>query len=268
MVKMIKGKKGTDMYAFLLVILSFFIIWYAIITFLDKPGNLGFDIGAAQAKFVGRIVEGERELFYVDEVVKLAANKALLTLASSGGLKEGSCSKSGDYFIWDSKCRPDKKIVEQNFIHYFKQEFDQRKLPYDYPDYKLSNKRLIGEANKEIDIKEIDEVGTWGFKRPVHDEEGLPYHVWIKYKPKPNFAYDTGFDFGIFQRIFNKIKTDDTCRRTCKCFDGPDWIDIDKDRCTIYPDGRYEIYLKQEVVITDTKQPIVIKFKINDYNNL
>lgn len=269
---MIKNKKGTtDHYAFLLVVLSLFILVYTVKVFVDSPSNLDFEIGAIQAKFVGLIEDGERDLFETDEIVKIAANRALVKLGSSGGL-DSNCV-SGGIVEWNGNCYVSDDIVKQNFINYFQEEFESLMSirGMKYSGYELVDSTLYGESISSHFTYESKEEGTWGFKKKVNGEEGVPYNSIIHYEVKPNFGYNTEFDFGIYEEILNKFKTDIECRAGCTCFSNinqgePNWNSLF--RCENTPSGEYTFTMNKEVVVDGRKESIVIKFKINDYNNL
>ena len=277
---MIKGKKGTDTYAFLLVCLSVFIIWQAVGALLEKEGALGFEIGEVQAKFVGAVEYAETELFYVDEAAKLAANKALLKLGKNGGLREGgNCRPQGEIFVWAmEECPLNDNVIESNFEYYFKQEFEEiiREKGYRY-DYDLIGYRITGMSPSHVkkdgrgDLV-VSSEGFWGYRKFVNNQEGVSYSVRIDYDAKPNFIYDTGFDFDVYIEILNHLKNpDNNCDSIgAGCFDinAPEWEGVFMGQPESDPSGIYTFTLNHNVVNDRKEEPIIIKFKINDYNNL
>jgi len=248
---MLKGKKGSDAFSVLMVILSFYLIGHTIFVFSTQGmDDLGFVVGKAQSEFIGKVKEGEKELFYIDEAVRLAANKALVEMGQKGGLYDRNCIGSGAY-SWD-RCEVN---VEDSFVHYFKPLFENfiRKEFSDIKySYKLENNVIKGISSDYLEFGRVHEEGIWGYRQEVDEEEGLKYDVGIDYKVKPDFSYNTEFEFGVYDKIREDLKKNKECKEvTCG-----------------HIGDVFEVKTGHKVLVDGKIEEVIIKLEVKDFDNL
>lgn len=165
---MIKGKKGTIIFAPFLVIMSFVLLAYAAVLFQIAKPITEQNIGEIAIGLIAKYNDGEKYLLYLDKSSKYASYDAVYELGINGGAGESDkCKNVNGYIVWTKECRPDKdnfmNYFEKNLKKYLNSAYSVNELNYDY-DFEingdavaikaLSKKSLSMYVSNKIEKKE------------------------------------------------------------------------------------------------------------------
>jgi len=191
----------------LLVMLSF-----TINDDLKKTEKIGGSIqGVIEAYDEGKQVE-----FFVQDSARIAAERAMKTLLTNGGLIDiNACGVFGDYVKWNEPHQECSENVYEAYSYYLNVQHNNNlnafnkwssiMIPLDNIDFYIDNQRIAGVSSNPVRIPistEADIIETELLGIIIDEQAGVRANVG-QYYVKPSFSleYKSGLD------LFGKIST-------------------------------------------------------------
>lgn len=239
------NKKGNFVFNLALVFGILFLTIFILFKFsnMEKSTSTSY-IGEIQIKMINYYLEGESNIFSIEQSAKYAQAEALQEFYANGGYVKNYCGESNGYMIWSNpskKCFLTKEIINQEFTKIYNNSIEK------YNKLNIKGNYQINFLNDKILIK--------GDEIPLKNKD-------IIYYLKPVIIVDSQYNLDKSYEISELIRINlDKCNQNISCWKSLGNFDIKENNKIIY----FDMNLKQNIGYFD-KKDIVLKFAI-DFNN-
>ena len=163
-----KSKKGAVFIYILVPLFMAAVINYYILTLSTSPFQLQSFIGAKQSQFLITSQNFEKEIIYLEQSGKIAADQSFIVLAEQGGfILNSPCGKISNINLWNTKDRTCFPDYENNFKAFLLRNFKRQRSDVGYV-FSLIGEDIIFNADKDIVYDVVYNQKKIGFYQPRH----------------------------------------------------------------------------------------------------
>ncbi len=239
------NKKGNFVFNLALVFGVLFLTVFIFFKFSDlKNSTSTLYIGEAQINMINTYLEGESNIFAIEQSAKYSQAESLQEFYAKGGYVKTECGVSNDYTLWvksSKQCFLTKKTLTEEFTKIYNVSINN------YNPINIKNNYNVSIINNNFLIK--------GDEIPLKNKR-------IIYYLRPIILVDSQYSLDYAYQTSELIKNNiDKCKQDTTCWESLGDFNIKENNKILY----FDVNLKQSLGYFD-KKDIVLKFAL-DFNN-